>query len=137
MTTKLKTSDVAKSLYVNYLKRAQECIHAARNSFASQEYNAATINAIHCCIAACDAMCVYLLGKRHIGENHGDAVKLFKSIKPEDQEINTNSARIIRTLSIKNMAEYEERLVYKSEAERVLKDCERFLEYVREKLHRK
>ncbi len=33
-----------------------------------------------------------------------------------------------------NIAEYEERLVYKSEAEKVLKDCERFLEYVKKEL---
>ena len=33
-----------------------------------------------------------------------------------------------------NMAEYEERLVYGSEAEKVLKDCERFLEFVKKSL---
>lgn len=134
MTSKLKTSDVDKSFYSNYLKRAEECIHAARNSFTNEGWNAATINAIHSCIAACDAMCVYFLGKRHIGENHGDVVKLFKSIKSGDEEINTNAARIVRTIDIKSMAEYEERLVYRSEAERVLKDCERFFEYVKKKL---
>jgi HEPN domain-containing protein len=32
------------------------------------------------------------------------------------------------------MAEYEERLVYKSEAEKVLKDCERFMEFVKKEL---
>jgi hypothetical protein len=32
------------------------------------------------------------------------------------------------------MAEYEERLVHRPEAEKVLKDCERFLEYVKRKL---
>lgn len=134
MITKLKTSDVTKSLYSNYLKRAEECMHAAKHSFTIREWNAATIAAIHSCIATCDAMCVYFLGKRHAGENHGDAVKLFKTIKSDSDEINTNANRILRTIGIKNMAEYEERLVYKSEAEKVLKDCERFLEYVKKKL---
>ena len=134
MTSRLKTSDVTKSLYTNYLKRAEECIHAARNSFTNQEWNAATINAIHCCIAACDAMCVYFLGKRYAGENHEDVVKLFKTIKKNDEELNKNINRIIRIISIKNMAEYEERLVYRFEAERVLKNCERFLEYVKKNL---
>jgi hypothetical protein len=32
------------------------------------------------------------------------------------------------------MAEYEERLLCKSEAEKILKDCERFLEYVKKEL---
>jgi len=27
MVSKLKTSDVTKAFYVNYLKRAEECIH--------------------------------------------------------------------------------------------------------------
>ncbi len=134
MTPKFRTRDVAKSLYSNYLKRAEECFHAAKNSFAIQEWNAATINAIHSCIAACDAICVYFLGKRHAGETHNDAVNLFKTIKTGDEELNTNANRIIRILRIKNMAEYEERLVYKSEAEKVLKDCERFFEYVKKQL---
>ncbi len=134
MAPKFRTRDVAKSLYTNYLKRAEECFHAAKNSFAIQEWNAATINAIHSCIAACDAICVYFLGKRHAGESHEDAVNLFKIIKGGGKEINTNANRILRILRIKNMAEYEERLVYRSEAEKVLKDCKRFLEYVKKEL---
>lgn len=134
MVSKPKATDIEKALYINYLKRAEECIHAARNSFASQEWNAATINAIHCSIAASDAVCVYFLGKRHIGENHGDVAKLLKTIKPGDEGLNVNANRVTRIIGIKNMAEYEERLVYKSEAERVLKDCERFLEYTKKKL---
>jgi uncharacterized protein (UPF0332 family) len=110
MTPKFKTRDVEKSLYINYLKRAEECLHGAKNSFNNQEWNAATISAIHSCIAACDAMCVYFLGKRHAGENHNDAVALFKTIK-YGEEINTNANRITRILRIKNMAEYEERLI--------------------------
>ncbi len=133
MTPKFRTREVTKSFYTNYLKRCEECLHAAKNSFNNQEWNAATINAIHSCIAACDAMCVYFLGKRHAGENHNDAVALFKIIK-SSKEINTNANRIARILRIKNMAEYEERLVYKSEAEKVLKDCKRFLEYVKKEL---
>ena len=59
MTDKIRTRDVAKSFYANYLKRAVECLHAAENSFGISEWNAATITAIHACIAGCDAMCVY------------------------------------------------------------------------------
>lgn len=134
MTPKLKTRDVSKALYTNFLKKAEECFHAAQNSFTIQEWNASTINAIHSCIAACDAICVYFLGKRHAGESHEDAVRLFETIAEKGEEINTNANRILRILRIKNMAEYEERLVYKTESEKVLKDCERFLEFVKRKL---
>lgn len=134
MTPKFKTRDVEKSLYVNYLKRAEECYHAAKNSFEAQEWNAATISAIHACIAASDAMCIYFLGKRNASENHNETTALFKTIKSDDEEINTNANRISRILDIKNMAEYEDRLVFKAEAEKILKDCERFFEYVKKKL---
>lgn len=134
MTLKFRTREVDKSLYANYLTRAEECFHAAKNSFNAGEWTAATINAIHSCIAACDAICIYFLGKRHAGESHNDAVVLFKTIKPGDEEISANSNRIMRILSIKNMAEYEERLVFKTEAEKALKDCERFVQFVKKKL---
>lgn len=134
MTPKFKTRDVEKSLYTNYLKRAEECYHAAKNSFNAQEWNAAAISAIHAVIAASDAMCIYFLGKRNASENHNEAAFLFKTIKPDDEEINTNANRIARVLSIKSMAEYEERLVFRTEAEKALRDCERFFEYVKAKL---
>jgi hypothetical protein len=108
-------------------------LRAAEHSFTNQDWNAVSINSIHACIAACDAMCVYFLGKRHAGESHNDAVALFKMIK-SGEEINVNANRITRILRIKNMAEYEERLVYKSEAEKVFKDCRRFLEYAAKEL---
>ena len=133
MVRRVKTRDVQKSLYKNYLKRAEECLHAAKHSFNNAEWNAATISAIHCSIAACDAICVYFLGKRYAGENHNETVTLFKTIK-QSETININANRIIRILRIKNMAEYEERLVYKSETESVLKDCERFFEFVESEL---
>ncbi len=52
MSPKFKTRDIEKTFYVNYFKRANECFHAAKHSFAIQEWNASTINAIHCCISA-------------------------------------------------------------------------------------
>ena len=133
MTPKPKTKDIAKSSYSNYLKKAEECFHAARNLFNSEEWNASAINAIHCCISACDAICVYFLGKRHSGKDHNEAAKLFQSIK-SNEEVNTNTNRIMKILRTKNMAEYEERLVRKAEAETILKDCERLLEYVKKQL---
>ena len=131
MVSKPTTRYIQKSLYVNFLKRAEECFHAAQNSFSSEEWNSATISAVHSCIAACDAMCVYFLGKRHAGENHEEVVNLFRTIKSGNEEIKTNANRILRILGVKNMAEYEERLVYKPETGKILKDCERFLEFVK------
>ena len=41
---------------------------------------------------------------------------------------------LVKTLGIKHIAEYESRLIYRTEAERVMKDGERFLAFVREEL---
>lgn len=134
MTPKFSTRDVNKSLYANYFKRAEECLYAARDSFDAEKWNASAINSIHSCIAACDAVCVYFLGKRHAGDSHNDAIRLLKMIGENDEGINANANRASRIISIKNMAEYEERLVYRSEAEKILKDCERFFEFAKKRL---
>lgn len=129
MTPKFSTKDVAKSAYANFLKRAEECWHAAEHAHKNREWNAAAINAIHCSIAACDAMCTYYLGQRHTGENHDDAAALFRTIKAGD-EINLNANRIVRILRFKNMAEYEERLIRQSETEKIFLECERLWVFV-------
>ena len=134
MPSRYRTRDVAKSLFTNYLKRAEECLRAAKESFSNKDWNAATICSIHSCIAGCDAMCIYFLGKRHAGENHNDAVTLLKTIKSGGEKLKTNANRFNKVLRIKNMAEYEERLVHRTESERALKNCERFLDYVKKEL---
>ncbi len=132
MIAKPKTRDVQRAAYTNFVQKAQECFNASQKALQGQQWNATAINAIHCTISACDAMCVYFLGKRSAGEDHNQAVVLFKTIK-NTEEFTTNANRIVRILRMKNMAEYEERLVYKNEAEKMFKDCERFLEFVKSK----
>ncbi len=134
MIPKLRTKDVPRTLYINFLRKSEECFHAASNSFNVKEYNASAIAAIHSCISGCDSMCVYNLGKRSLGENHNDAIKLFKTIKENDAGLDGNANRISRILNLKNMAEYEERMVSGKEAGKILKDCERLLEYIKTQL---
>jgi hypothetical protein len=68
---------------------------------------------------------------RHVGERHSDSVLLLQSIRPKDERYPANAVRLRRVIDIKNMAEYEERLVFRKEAEKALKDCERYLAFVR------
>jgi len=128
-----RTKDIPKDMYSNFLKRAEECFHAAQYSFDQKEWTSAAISAIHATIAGCDALCVYYLGKHSLGESHADATTLFKTIA-NDEEITANANRIARILRTKNMAEYEQRLMFKSEAESIIKDCTRFLEFTKKRL---
>lgn len=133
MIAKPKTKNLDRSLYVNFMQKSEECFCAASKCLKSKDWNAAAINLIHSTISACDVICVFSLGKRHSGENHNGAATLFNSIKNTD-EFKKNANRINRILRMKNMAEYEERLVYQKEAEAIFTDCERFLSFVKDKL---
>lgn len=127
------TKDIEKFFYSNFIQRAQECFHSAKCAFERQEWTASAINAIHVTIAACDAMCVYFLGKRSMGENHNEAIKLFKTID-NSKEISINANRIAQIIRTKNIAEYEKRLIFKSEAEKIMSACEKFFEFVKKRL---
>jgi HEPN domain-containing protein len=134
MTAALRTQKVDSSFYSNFLKKALECSRAASQSFARGDWNAAAICSVHSSISGCDALCVHALGVRHAGERHSDSALLLRSIRPTDERFKANAARLRRIIDIKNMAEYEERLVFREEAERATKDCERFLIFVRSEL---
>jgi len=132
---KVKISKVERSLYANYLVRAEECLSAAKNSLNLNQWNASAISAIHSGIASLDTLCVYYLGQRHAGQNHDDAIVLFRSIKQLGREdIDAIANRVIKILKMKNIAEYEERLIRQPEAQNILKDAERLFEAVRNKL---
>ncbi len=132
---KVKVSRVERSLYTNYLVRAEESLSAAKNSLKLNQWNASDISAIHSGIASLDALCVYYLGQRHAGQNHEDAITLFRGIKQFDREdMDTIANRVIKILKMKNMAEYEERLVHQTEARNILKDAERLFEAIKTKL---
>ena len=133
MSPKFKTRDVPKAQYSNYLQRVEECLSSARTACEREEWNSSAINSIHAVIALADSVCVYFFGKRHSGEDHNDAAKLFKSVK-DDEDTATNANRISRVLRMKNMAEYEERLVTRSEAQKILQDAERLAEFVKKRV---
>jgi len=132
---KIKTRRVDRSLYANYLKKTEECLASACRSFAVGEWNASAINSIHSAISSIDAMCVFFLGQRHSGDSHDGSVALLQTIKELDRkDLNAIINRTSRILSLKNMAEYEERLVSNAEAEKALKDADRLLQFVKSKL---
>lgn len=134
MTIKLKTRDVPRQAYENYLQRARECLEAAQDSFDRQAWNAAAINAIHACVAASDALCVFFLGKRYAGDDHSDVIRLLRMIRNQDVGMDPIIQKVSRILDSKHAVEYEERLTRAVEAEKILRDAKRVVEYVKEKL---
>jgi hypothetical protein len=99
---------VEKGLYTNYLRKARENLEAAIESLKAQRWNAATMNAVHCGISATDALIVFMIGVRHAGERHEDAVTLLMTLNLPKNVLTTKGRQLSRLLAIKSNAEYSE-----------------------------
>jgi len=131
-----RTRRVRKNLHENYLKKARENLDTAMECLRAERWNAAAINAVHCGISACDALTVFMVGVRHAGERHEDAVALLLTLNLPRDVLSVKGQQLSRLLGIKNAAEYEERLMTQKEAAEAVRDAERFLEWVEELLRR-
>jgi len=131
MTKKIKTRDIEKSMYVNYLQKAVEGITAAENAMEKRLYNAVAVSAIHAVISAADAYCVYGLSRRCASEDHKDTEYLIRTTPFPDREKAVVSKKYLSVIRTKNMAEYEERLVKSNEAEKVLREAKEMTDLVK------
>ncbi|MGQ9597550.1 MAG: HEPN domain-containing protein [Thermoproteota archaeon] len=114
------------------MRKAEECLTTASECLKTGRWNAAVINAVHCGISACDALTVFMLGIRHAGERHEDAISLLQAVDLPKDILTAKSKQLSRLLGVKNIAEYEERLMDEDDAREAVRDAERFLGWVRE-----
>lgn len=134
MTRKVKTRDVEKGLYVNYLQKGEENLQTAQKALEDRVYNSAAVSAVHAAISSADAYCVFGLEKRCASENHKDTAILIGEVLARQGlsgEIKKLFESIIR---IKHMAEYEERLVRQKEAEKAVKEAGELLNLIKAEL---
>jgi HEPN domain-containing protein len=124
-----RTRRVNKDLHRNYLKKARENLDTAKECLNAGRWNAATINAIHGGISACDALTVFMIGVRHAGDRHEDAITLLQTLTLPKDILASKGRQLSRLLAIKNAAEYEERLITQKEAAEAVRDAERFLDW--------
>jgi hypothetical protein len=80
MTRKVKTRDVEKGLYVNYLQKGEENLKTAQKALEDRVYNSVAVSAVHSAISSADAYCVYGLKKRCASENHKDIAILISEV---------------------------------------------------------
>jgi uncharacterized protein (UPF0332 family) len=130
MTGKFKIGKSSKEEYKKFLKKADEFFEIMQQSLKNEKWNAAGLNAIHTGISANDALLTFHFGLRSISPKHDDAVKLLISMmNRDDTEIKAKHLR--RLISVKNLVEYDGRLLSGREAESLAKHAERFLVWVR------
>jgi uncharacterized protein (UPF0332 family) len=130
----MRTRDVDRSKYRNYLLKSGEFLSTARDALERARYNACVLNAVHAIISAADVLLVFVEGFRYAGVRHEEAVELFSAIFPSEPEHKKNVTRFGTILSIKNKAEYMEVLLSSKDAANVLRDATRFLDYVKSRL---
>ena len=129
-----RTRAVDRHMFKNYLKKADEHYKAMDISYEAGLQTACVVNAIHCAINSADAMTVFYVGFRHAGDKHHDVIQLLQKLDIDKRELRSKSQQLSSLLSIKNAAEYEERLMDDKDVENARKACERFYSWVKEKL---
>ena len=130
----MKTRNVDKHKYANYLKKADEFFDIMKDSFAKRKFNATVLNAIHCAMSSADALTVFYKGVRHSGERHEDVVSLLNTLGLPDMQ--SKNRQLLDLLRIKNSAEYEEKLMTETNASESIKNAERFNKWVKEMLNK-
>jgi HEPN domain-containing protein len=92
-----------------YLTKARDFLKGAIMEAEKENWNCAAVLSIHSVTSACDAIC-------------------------ERSEIESKLKQARRIISLKNAAEYEDRLIKQTEAQEMLKDAQRLVEWVENKL---
>ena len=125
---KLKTRTVEKNDYRIYLKKAKDFYDTMLEARDSGKWTAVGLNAVHCAISCCDALLVFHLGIRSIGEDHMQAADLLTRLPQEGA-----SGEIVtlkRIIAKKNIIAYESREFRQTEALEILKMTKRFYAWV-------
>jgi len=115
-----------------FLRQAEEFFASARGSFEARRYNAAGFDAVQAMINANDALTARFLGTvasldhREASRLHADVVRVLGDASQREA--------LQRTLDERSAFGYLGLSASRAQAERVLRDAARFLEWVRRSL---
>jgi len=81
-----------------------------------------------------DALAVFYLGKRSVAQAHEESVALLYQLGMDRKEIERAESHLTKLLKVKNLAEYEERLLGQRDSGQAMKHLERFKAWAQGKL---
>jgi HEPN domain-containing protein len=116
-----------------YLSKAREFFEGASMLLEHRKWSASAVLSVHAVISACDAVCIRFLQLRHGGADHMQAVELLNSLL-ERSEIELKIKQARRVISLKNAAEYEDKLIKQSDAQEMNRDAERVVEWAEKRI---
>ncbi len=117
-----------------YLNKAREFLEGAGMLLEKGKWSASAVLSVHAVISACDAVCVRFLQLRHGGADHMQAIELLNSLPLERSEIELKIKQARRVISLKNAAEYEDKLIKQSDAQEMIRDAERVVEWAEKRI---
>lgn len=132
MAATRRTRSVSPQAAGNYLKKAQEFTAAMETSLGEKRWNAAALAAVHAAISAGDALLAAFVGIRSSEQDHRQIVTLLADhLGKEGQQA---SKHVQRVIARKNLVEYEERLIRKTDANQMATHVRRLMTLVESKL---
>lgn len=116
-----------------FLSEARKFREVAREFDRPGYANQAVSNAAHAVIAANDAICLRLINERPGGESHTEAARVLTRAcrgTPWERDCAQRVQQLALVLQQKSAAQYHGAALRPAVAERVLKQAERFVEWV-------
>jgi hypothetical protein len=124
---KRKIVEVSRSQATTYLAKSMQFLQQAQSARRDSAFDAAMLEAIHAVIAAADAVCVALAGRRSADPDHQRAGDLLAEVAGHAAKSHLGEFRAL--LAKKNVVEYEARRTTAKEAEDAEKKAERFVSW--------
>jgi hypothetical protein len=119
-----KTVSVRSSDAALYLGKAREFLDSASDSHRARRWNAAGLAAVHATISYADAVLVHVAAVRSTAADHAAVVDLL-----EERVTAFGGAakrQITGALRMKNVVEYEQRMITEVESRRLVDQATRF-----------
>jgi hypothetical protein len=127
-----QTADSPRRDAAAFLQKAEEFLRASIRAAEAADHDAAMLASIHAAIAANDAVCVALLGKRSTDKDHQRAADLLESVGDRAPAVGQRAGQLRALLKRKNLVEYEARRASAAEARDAVERATRFVSWARQ-----
>lgn len=121
----------------DYLREASRFWEVAQAVHGPGYHSQAVSNAVHAVIAANDALCLFQIGERAQGDSHAEAANVLGRAcqgTALQHQVPPRIRQLADVLEQKSPSQYYGKQITPDAAERVMKQAERFIDWVRETL---
>jgi len=126
-----KIKQVDETDYNVYLKKAKEFYQTMYQAEKSENWNAVGLNGVHCVISLIDVVLVKYSGIRSAEKDHMKVIDLLiLSVAGQIENLEQKAQAARRIIAKKNLVSYENREFLKAEALDLIKQVQRFYEWV-------